>query len=121
MAASGDCRRREARAVRAQIAPRGSGAVDARAATRGFQRRCAWRRGSSPVTSDTPTIEEFGRKLRARETSAVEMTDECLRRIDADNGPLNAFILVMTDEAHRRARGADRERAAVRDCVARPG
>jgi aspartyl-tRNA(Asn)/glutamyl-tRNA(Gln) amidotransferase subunit A len=68
------------------------------------------------VTSDTPTIEEFGRKLRAREISAVEITDECLKRIDADNGRLNAFILVMTDEARRQARDADRELAAGRDC-----
>src|SRR3984893_14603290 len=115
MAAGGDCRRREARVVRAQIAPRGSRAVDARAATRGLQRRCEWRRGSSPVTSDAPTIEEFGRRLRAREMSAVEMTDECLKRVDADNGRLNAFILVMTDEARRQARDADRELAAGRD------
>jgi len=67
------------------------------------------------VTSDTPTIEEFGRRLRAREMSAVEMTDECLKRIDADNRRLNAFILVMTDEARRQARDADRELAAGRD------
>ena len=67
------------------------------------------------MTSDTPTIEEFGRRLRAREMSAVEMTDECLKRIDADNGRLNAFILVMTDEARRQARDADRELAAGRD------
>jgi aspartyl-tRNA(Asn)/glutamyl-tRNA(Gln) amidotransferase subunit A len=67
------------------------------------------------VTSDTPTIEEFGRKLRAREISTVEITDDCLKRIDADNGRLNAFILVMTDEARRQARDADRELAAGRD------
>src|SRR5216683_1106826 len=115
MAAGGDRRRRKARVVRAQTAPRGSRTIDARAAARGFQRRCAWRRGSSSVTSDTPTIEEFGRRLRAREMSAVEMTDECLKRIDADNGRLNAFILVMTDEARRQARHADRELAAGRD------
>src|SRR5579864_500221 len=115
MAARGGCRRREARAVRAQIASRGPRAVDTRAAARGFQRRCAWRRGSTSVTSDTPTIDEFGRKLRARDISAVEITDECLKRIDADNGRLNAFILVMADEARRQARDADRELAAGRD------
>src|SRR6202171_5731514 len=115
MAAGGDCRRGEATIARAQITPRGSRTVDTRAATRGFQRRCTWRRGSSPVTSDTPTIEEFGRKLRARDISAVEITDDCLKRIDADNGRLNAFILVMTDEARRQARDADRELAAGRD------
>ena len=31
------------------------------------------------------TIEEFGRKLRAHEVSAADMTDECLKRIDGDS------------------------------------
>jgi aspartyl-tRNA(Asn)/glutamyl-tRNA(Gln) amidotransferase subunit A len=61
------------------------------------------------------TIEEFGRKLRARGMSAVEATDACLARIDADNGRLNAFILVMADEARRQAAEADRELAGGRD------
>ena len=61
------------------------------------------------------TITEFGRKLRARETSAAEVTEECLRRIEADNPRLNAFILVMADEARRQARHADAELAAGRD------
>ena len=61
------------------------------------------------------TITEFGRKLRARETSAVEATDACLARIDADNGRLNAFILVMADEARGQAREADRELAGGHD------
>ena len=61
------------------------------------------------------TIEEFGRRLRAREVTSAQVTDECLRRIDADNPRLNAFILVMADEARRQAREADRELAAGRD------
>ena len=63
------------------------------------------------------TIEEFGRKLRAREISAREMTDECLHRIAAGNERLNSFIHVMTDEA-RRSGGRGRPRAGGR---ARPG
>jgi len=55
------------------------------------------------------TIEEFGRKLRRRELSAAEATDDCLRRIEADNARLNAFIHVMADEARRQATEADRE------------
>ena len=55
------------------------------------------------------TIEQFGRRLRARELTAVRVTDECLRRIEADNPRLNAFILVMADEAMQQAREADRE------------
>ena len=50
------------------------------------------------------TIEQFGRRLRAGELTAVRVTEECLRRIEADNPRLNAFILVMADEA--RATGA---------------
>ena len=47
--------------------------------------------------------------------SAAEAVDECLRRIDADNPRLNAFILVMADEARHQAREADRELAAGGD------
>jgi hypothetical protein len=61
------------------------------------------------------TIEDFGRRLRAGETSAVEMTEQCLRRIATDNDRLNAFILVMADSAREQARNADRELAAGRD------
>jgi aspartyl-tRNA(Asn)/glutamyl-tRNA(Gln) amidotransferase subunit A len=61
------------------------------------------------------TIEEFGRRLRAREITAAQVTDECLQRIETDNPRLNAFILVMAAEARRQAREADRELAAGHD------
>ena len=61
------------------------------------------------------TIEQFGRRLRARELTAVRVTDECLRRIEADNPKLNAFITVTADEAMRQAREADQELAAGND------
>ena len=61
------------------------------------------------------TIVEFARRLRAREISAADMTEECLRRIAAENERLNAFILVMGDEARRQAAEADRELASGRD------
>jgi aspartyl-tRNA(Asn)/glutamyl-tRNA(Gln) amidotransferase subunit A len=61
------------------------------------------------------TIEEFGRRLRAREVTSAQVTDECLRRIEADNPRLNAFILVMAEQARQRAREADAELAAGRD------
>jgi aspartyl-tRNA(Asn)/glutamyl-tRNA(Gln) amidotransferase subunit A len=64
---------------------------------------------------DTLTIGEFGRGLRARTFSAAEITEMCLGRIASDNGRLNAFILVMSDEARREATAADRELAAGRD------
>ena len=61
------------------------------------------------------TIDDFGRRWRARELSAEEVTTECLRRIDQDGGRLNAFILVLRDEALRQARDADRELAQGTD------
>jgi len=61
------------------------------------------------------TIEEFGRRLRAHELTALETTNACLRRIDELQPSLNAFIRVMTDEARRDAETADRELAAGRD------
>ncbi len=67
------------------------------------------------TTTDTLTITEFGRRLRAHELTSEQVTEECLRRIDADNARLNAFILVMADEARKQAREADRELAAGHD------
>ena len=61
------------------------------------------------------TIEEFGRRLRAGEITSTQVTEECLRRIEADNARLNAFTLVMADEARRRAREADKEVASGTD------
>jgi aspartyl-tRNA(Asn)/glutamyl-tRNA(Gln) amidotransferase subunit A len=61
------------------------------------------------------TIDQFGRRLRARELTSVRVTEECLRRIEADNPKLNAFIKVTADEALRQARQADQELAAGTD------
>ena len=60
-------------------------------------------------------IEQFGRRLRARELTSVRVTDECLRRIEADNPALNAFIAVLAEEAMRQAREADQELASGHD------
>ena len=61
------------------------------------------------------TIDEFARQLRARSLSAVEVVDDCLQRIAADNERLNAFILVMADEARRQAQELDQELASGHD------
>jgi aspartyl-tRNA(Asn)/glutamyl-tRNA(Gln) amidotransferase subunit A len=61
------------------------------------------------------SIEEFGRRLRARELTSEEVTNDCLRQIETGNPALNAFILVTADEARRQAREADRELALGRD------
>jgi aspartyl-tRNA(Asn)/glutamyl-tRNA(Gln) amidotransferase subunit A len=64
---------------------------------------------------DRLTIEQFGRRLRARDLTAEQLTEACLARIDDQNARLNAFILVMAESARRQARDADRELAAGRD------
>jgi aspartyl-tRNA(Asn)/glutamyl-tRNA(Gln) amidotransferase subunit A len=61
------------------------------------------------------TIQEFGRRWRAREVTAEQVTEKCLARIEAENPRLNAFILVLADEARQQARAADRELAAGHD------
>ena len=61
------------------------------------------------------TIEEFGSRLRAREITSAHITEDCLKRIGADNERLNAFILVMADDARRQAQELDRELAAGHD------
>jgi aspartyl-tRNA(Asn)/glutamyl-tRNA(Gln) amidotransferase subunit A len=68
-----------------------------------------------PDTLDALTIDDFGHRLRAGNLSAVDLTNECLRRIEVDAGRLNAFIHVMADEARRQAAAADQDLAAGRD------
>ena len=57
------------------------------------------------------SIEELGRRLRAGQMSAVDLTEACLQRVDTDKKGLNAFICVMADEARHQAIQADRELA----------
>ena len=61
------------------------------------------------------TIEEFARRFRARDITSAQVTEECLQRIEADNPRLNAFILVMADQARQQAGEADRQLAAGHD------
>jgi aspartyl-tRNA(Asn)/glutamyl-tRNA(Gln) amidotransferase subunit A len=61
------------------------------------------------------SIVEFGRRLRARELTTEQATEDCLRRIEADNPRLNAFITVTADEARQQARELDRELGAGHD------
>ncbi len=55
------------------------------------------------------TISELGRRLRRREVSPVEVTRECLVRIERLNPSLNAFITVMAESAFAEARRAEAE------------
>jgi aspartyl-tRNA(Asn)/glutamyl-tRNA(Gln) amidotransferase subunit A len=67
------------------------------------------------MVAEARTIAELARTLRARELTAEALTDRCLQHI-ADRQPaINAFIVVMADEARAQARDADRELAAGRD------
>jgi aspartyl-tRNA(Asn)/glutamyl-tRNA(Gln) amidotransferase subunit A len=61
------------------------------------------------------TIADFGRALRAGTITSAKATERCLASIEARNAELNAFILVMADEALASAREADRELAGGRD------
>ena len=55
------------------------------------------------------SIAEAGKLLRKREQSSVELTQECLERIENLNPALNAFITVTADSALAQACEADAE------------
>jgi aspartyl-tRNA(Asn)/glutamyl-tRNA(Gln) amidotransferase subunit A len=55
------------------------------------------------------TISDLAPRLRTREISPVEITEECLRRIERLNPALNAFITVTADSALADARKAEAE------------
>ncbi|MEO7295718.1 MAG: Asp-tRNA(Asn)/Glu-tRNA(Gln) amidotransferase subunit GatA [Candidatus Limnocylindria bacterium] len=57
------------------------------------------------------TITEVAAALRARETSARELTDACLVRIERDAERLNTFLATDADAARRAADEADAARA----------
>lgn len=61
------------------------------------------------------TIAECGRRLRAGDLRAIEVTDACLDRITRDNSKVNAFITVLAETAREDARTADREIAEGHD------
>src|SRR5271166_1776813 len=55
------------------------------------------------------TIGELSKKIRDRSISPVELTHDCLDRIDKLNPVLNAFITVTAESALERARLAEHE------------
>ena len=56
-----------------------------------------------------PTIQQLSRQIRDRSISPVELTRDCLARIEKLNPTLNAFITVTADSALDQARVAERE------------
>jgi aspartyl-tRNA(Asn)/glutamyl-tRNA(Gln) amidotransferase subunit A len=55
------------------------------------------------------TISELAPRLRSRQVSPVELTRECLERIEKLNPALNAFITVTAESALAEARAAEAE------------
>ena len=56
-----------------------------------------------------PTIQQLSRQIRERAVSPVELTRDCLARIESLNPKLNAFITVLADSALDQARRAEQE------------
>jgi aspartyl-tRNA(Asn)/glutamyl-tRNA(Gln) amidotransferase subunit A len=56
-----------------------------------------------------PTIQQLSQQVRDRTISPVELTRDCLARIEKLNPKLNAFITVLADSALDQARRAERE------------
>ena len=57
-------------------------------------------------------LEEFGRRLRAGETSARAAVESCLARIEAEDNALRSFVHVAADAARRSADTIDRRLSA---------
>ena len=55
------------------------------------------------------SIAEVSKLIRNRKVSPVELTKNCLSRIEQFNGKLNAFISIYEDEAIKQAKKAERE------------
>ena len=55
------------------------------------------------------TLKEASELIRRRDVSAVELTEACLKRVDAYNPSLNAFITITRDQAHASAQEMDAE------------
>jgi aspartyl-tRNA(Asn)/glutamyl-tRNA(Gln) amidotransferase subunit A len=56
-----------------------------------------------------PTIQQLSRQLRDRSLSPVDLTRDCLTRIDKLNPKLNAFITILAGTALADARRAEQE------------
>jgi aspartyl-tRNA(Asn)/glutamyl-tRNA(Gln) amidotransferase subunit A len=66
------------------------------------------------MAAEPRTIIQLARALQAREVTSEAVTEACLQRIAEQDRALNAFILVLRDDALAQAREADKEIAAGR-------
>src|SRR5579863_10254519 len=64
---------------------------------------------ASVITNVLTSIGEASELLRKRELSPVELTKNCLQRIETLNPVLNAFITVTVEQALAQARAAEAE------------
>jgi len=55
------------------------------------------------------TIQQLGREIKQRSLSSVDLTRDCLTRIERLNPKLNAFITILADNALADARQAEQE------------
>ncbi len=70
---------------------------------------------SAPEAHSTPTIVELGRRLRARETSSTELTEQALSQLQTTGFHLNAVVTITADLARAQAARADEELASGLD------
>ena len=64
------------------------------------------------MSSFPPTIADASRLLAAGDLTAVDLTQQCLSRIDAFDGEIHAFHKVLRDESLSLAAASDVRRAA---------
>ena len=57
-----------------------------------------------------PSLQQVSELVRKKSASPVELTEECLKRIEKFNPALNAYITVMGEQALARARELEAER-----------
>ena len=60
------------------------------------------------------SIGELSKRIRERTVSAVDVVEACLKRIEALNPALNAFITVLADDARQQSKAAEAEIKAGR-------
>jgi len=68
-----------------------------------------------PRRAHLPTLTQLQYRLASGRTTSVDLTTRSLRAIEASQATLNAFRVVMTEQALADAAAADRKRAAGQD------
>ena len=61
------------------------------------------------------TIHELHEKLKKKETTSLELTEAFLKRIDAVDGKIKAYITVTKEDAIKQAKEADKRLASGKD------